>query len=641
MYHSKNSLLGILFLALLIFPGRQLHAQTSGSQEETGTSSSTIVIVMDPLEGECTIPEFNDPNLEDFHYFWDVKENGRCPQEFSITRNWASSDANGNYILVKQTVYIKDTTPPYLTSILENLVFDCEPVQLPNPVFYDDCAGNDVEVFCFLPDLVETINPNNYEFPVGDTRLSFYAVDPCGNVSDVHTITVTVIPCDDGTIPVTPPAGDDPVTPPAGDDPVTPPTGDDPVTPPAGDDPVTPPAGDDPVTPPTGDDPVTPPAGDDPVTPPAGDDPVTPPAGDDPVTPPAGDDPVTPPAGDDPVTPPAGDDPITPPGEDDPVTPPAGGETQPQPEPWAYDGEYCSLTQGGWGNTGGRFCNDMRRPELIASLFAQNGELVIGSVANGRYFRIIDPYKVFNLLPGGGPSEVLKKAYSCQDPTAKVPGILASQTIALQLNLWLSPTLADLNLKQPTFYTSSSSGCGEGAYNEPLSAWKKYSIPQSVWNYLATDEGFNVGKLFALANEVLGGTNKPVPPIGDINNAVTIFNEAFVECKILQYAEPSSLEEETELQAVVTRVPMDVNFGPNPFKDAAKITLTPEADMHIRVEVYNMYGNHLKTIFEGMINTNETLNFSFIPDRKDNQNFYFIVIHTPYGNISNKMVQNK
>ncbi|PHN00590.1 HYR-like domain-containing protein, partial [Flavilitoribacter nigricans] len=118
--------------------------------------------------------------------------------------------------------------------------------------------------------------------------------------------------------------------------------------------------------------------------------------------------------------------------------------------------EFCTLTQGGWGNAGGKYPwpdedGKATTTEIITALMEYYGDIVIGDPLV-RSLIIEDPECVLALLPGGGPSGVLPEGNNvANDLNDCVPfsaihlnkqgrlrNNLVAQTIALQLNVWYS-----------------------------------------------------------------------------------------------------------------------------------------------------------------------------------------------------------
>jgi hypothetical protein len=231
--------------------------------------------------------------------------------------------------------------------------------------------------------------------------------------------------------------------------------------------------------------------------------------------------------------------------------------------------EYCSLTQGFYGNAGGQF-NGMTTLELIQSLLASE-PLVVGEDGRQLTIPLESAHCIIDRLPGGGPSRALPNnlgnkvlgASTCQTnprlPVFKNSGRfrnnLLSQTITLWLNVHLDPTLADATLLG-MFCTqaalagddgllgtdddlldlgsdgvpgcqliSHSDGTCEIFRDDPIG---QYVVPGSV---LSAMTGNTVGDLLDLANRALAGQSTDDASLSQITQAIGAINDGFDECR--------------------------------------------------------------------------------------------------------------
>ncbi len=182
--------------------------------------------------------------------------------------------------------------------------------------------------------------------------------------------------------------------------------------------------------------------------------------------------------------------------------------------------ELCTFTQGGWGQAGGAPGTVFGTTDLVLIgnlLTANGGVLQIGTPTNGKYLNIYSATCVQTLLPGGGPPAVLKSfgGSSCNYNQAlkngKLNNVLASQTIALTLNIWLS---------------GSSYQPGKNLGAESLDCIP--GIPADVLAKLGANK--TVAGLLALTNKFLGGENTSPVGASSLNTAVTIINERWDNC---------------------------------------------------------------------------------------------------------------
>ncbi|PHR71022.1 MAG: hypothetical protein COA67_07445 [Lutibacter sp.] len=208
---------------------------------------------------------------------------------------------------------------------------------------------------------------------------------------------------------------------------------------------------------------------------------------------------------------------------------------------------YCSYTQGFYGNEGGLGC----APEIAERHNAQymmemalnnvGGQVYFGSYP-ARYFEITSAdvegnnAQIFDWLPGGGPAKVLNPGENTYQ--GRIRNILLAQTVTLFFNTELNEVIGDWEL-QAEFYTSALIECGqeEGYYET-----ETFTISQSVIDYLnANYGGATVSTLMELANDVLGGVVTDISASA-VNGAVDAINRGFDECRVLRN-EPNSDED--------------------------------------------------------------------------------------------------
>ena len=242
--------------------------------------------------------------------------------------------------------------------------------------------------------------------------------------------------------------------------------------------------------------------------------------------------------------------------------------------------EFCTYTQGYYGNEGGNGSH----LALITSLMNANGPIVIGLTSNNKSLTITSPECVIQFLPGGSTAQPLKPG----NPTATYPGCdlgnnptdgerlrnnLASNAIALQLNLWNNPGLGAVSL---------TSGC----FNLP-------AIP-----------GYNpatIQDLMNVVNQYLGGALGNSGSLGGaLTNAVTAINEYWDECQThdpcsggynlmvtggnIQETPAVSLNQEKELSIV-----------PNPVSSFASVNLDAYVDRQVQLNIFNNLGQLMMT----------------------------------------------
>jgi hypothetical protein len=237
--------------------------------------------------------------------------------------------------------------------------------------------------------------------------------------------------------------------------------------------------------------------------------------------------------------------------------------------------EHCSLTQGAYGNSNGKF-NGVTRLDLIKQLLSVPGfpntawDLVIGTSGRSLRIPLASAACIIRRLPAGGPPDTLPSGYgnqtldseSCQTTPAlpldrkgvKFRNVFIGQVITLNLNTRLDPSLLTQSL---TNALTTNQFCTIGALPGPdgkigtaddLIDFKgpdgiqfsgdeltSHSIPMSVVNTLMADAtlGNSIAGLIELANRALAGQPTGSASLGDIHLAVSAINEAFDECKFL------------------------------------------------------------------------------------------------------------
>jgi hypothetical protein len=185
---------------------------------------------------------------------------------------------------------------------------------------------------------------------------------------------------------------------------------------------------------------------------------------------------------------------------------------------------FCSLTQGFWGNRGGRFDGNST-PDLIEELLdAMTGSLTVGG--GNRSITFDSNTCIIRRLPAGGRPRPLpdfghKNCTSLPSPFLKrgrIRNVLVGQVVALSLNVWLDTELGSFELPEGDF-------CTEGEPNDV----QCFSIPEDV---LDTIDPNTVDELLDLANAALNGDieQSDIPPI---TYAAAIINEAFDECRTI------------------------------------------------------------------------------------------------------------
>jgi hypothetical protein len=276
---------------------------------------------------------------------------------------------------------------------------------------------------------------------------------------------------------------------------------------------------------------------------------------------------------------------------------------------------YCGFTQGFWGNSGGHDCNGNDKQTILTSLLTS--PLVVGCNPNTFTVGIGDYQCVIDRLPGGGPSGPIFGTNTCNSIVgialhsgnpARFRNTLLAQTISLILNTRYDVNLGSLEIGGIYMTTEDADGCGPDAV--PAGNPSVTVIPQSVITYLGSNN--TVNDLIALANAVLCGSYVPGPgdpTIGDINKAVTAFNEGFDECRFLisftnTLREGSIVESDNKEFSMIAY--------PNPFNSQTSIEFTTDkASDNVKLEIFNTAGAQVAILFNGPVEKGSTYKVDF------------------------------
>ena len=305
--------------------------------------------------------------------------------------------------------------------------------------------------------------------------------------------------------------------------------------------------------------------------------------------------------------------------------------------------EHCSKSQGFYGNSGGTFCNGQGTIDLINSLLGTTG-IFIGSP--GHSF-IIYPGQgscVLSRLPGGGTPQNITGNRTCSNPgnlinqqTGKLKNILLAQEITLQLNLRLDNTLGEMPLfgNNGILTTSESTGCGSASPGTPIGqTWMYKQLPVSVYDELSSMfSNPTIQNLYDLANQALGGGTVLSSP-GDLNNAITLINEAFDGCRFGTFDggyTPENLPSGSFKKAEIDIVNgIELSAIPNPFYATTKISFKIPLSSAVSVDLYNLQGIKIKSLYEGILEGGQSYNVEYSAYDQANQ-IYICIIKTEYA----------
>jgi len=252
--------------------------------------------------------------------------------------------------------------------------------------------------------------------------------------------------------------------------------------------------------------------------------------------------------------------------------------------------EYCTLTQGFYGNYGGQF-NGQSTVELLNDLLAT--DLVVGGNGNTLTLTQADVDCLISRLPGGGPSATLNGAATCDNPVGiqikkgKYKNTLLAQTITLGLNLRLDGYLGGVVLSDLPF-----------------------SMNSQIMNYLGS--GATINDLFGLANDALAGENIGVIGLGSVTDAAGSINDHFDECGPLNGntggGGGKGHHKSEQIDDVLLST--DMSVYPNPVSGTANITFSVERTALTTIELYDLQGRRIDVVYNGNAVSGESYNVS-------------------------------
>ena len=111
--------------------------------------------------------------------FTEVRTNGNCPSNYTLTRTWMATDSCGNTVQAQQIITVKDNTAPVFTSIPANVTIECGDA-IPN--ILATATDN-----CSVPTITVNTTTNGSRCLYAITRV-FTATDACGNTAKATQI---------------------------------------------------------------------------------------------------------------------------------------------------------------------------------------------------------------------------------------------------------------------------------------------------------------------------------------------------------------------------------------------------------------------------------------------------------------------
>jgi hypothetical protein len=318
-----------------------------------------------------------------------------------------------------------------------------------------------------------------------------------------------------------------------------------------------------------------------------------------------------------------------------------------------------TLTQGFYGNLGGKDCNNRTAIQVITAAVGGSNK-TFGAGCKSFTLKPSDltgsKPNIFKMLPGGTTPAVLgcvpssgSGANACFTTNASANGgvgtatfdckpswqyvtiqnggskdgsinnVLLAQTMTLFFNLSNSGNLGAVVISGNKL-TFNNLDCGSST---PGSFASIQYIPCSVFNYLTahyTGAGHpNIADLYDLANKVLGGVALTSPnatiSASDMNAALKAINVGFDKGKALVSQEntcsgPVTSRDTRGIQeAPVTD--LSVSAYPNPYSNKVNFIISSPVAGKAKLQVFNLVGQHVKTVFDGYLQAGQTQTVSF------------------------------
>jgi hypothetical protein len=325
-------------------------------------------------------------------------------------------------------------------------------------------------------------------------------------------------------------------------------------------------------------------------------------------------------------------------------------------------GAICNttLTQGFYGNLGGKDCNNKTAMQLITAAVGGSNKL-FGVGCRSFTLKPADltgsKPNIFKMLPGGTTPAVLgcvpasgSGANACFAGTAtfdckpswqyvtiqnggskdgSINNVLLAQTMTLFFNLANSANLGTIKIEGNKL-TFNNLACGSST---PGSFASIQYIPCPVFNYLnANYPGAghpNINDVYDLANKVLGNVVTTISA-SNMNDALNAINVGFDKGKALMSQEiiacppPVTRAGSQIITEVVAQKPV-VTAYPNPFNDQVRFTLQSTESGKATLDVYNMVGQKVKTVFQGHLfaNSPQTVEYK-VPAHSPTENLIYI-----------------
>ncbi len=222
----------------------------------------------------------------------------------------------------------------------------------------------------------------------------------------------------------------------------------------------------------------------------------------------------------------------------------------------------------------------------------------------------------------------------------RINNVLLSQTITLGLNMRISSDLPNFALQAGTFATAGKvGGCGSttpkvrSCYYNPVEPYNLITVNEYTYKSISQTviDALNcktypltVAGLFHLANDALGNIDGTVgtecgASLSNINNAVSAINEGFDECRVFIGWNVGSCVPDVPARRIITSPvteagvvdKLSISAYPNPFRDRVSFVIASPVSGQASLEVYNIVGQKLQTVYKGYITAGRSQVFEY------------------------------
>jgi len=205
----------------------------------------------------------------------------------------------------------------------------------------------------------------------------------------------------------------------------------------------------------------------------------------------------------------------------------------------------------------------------------------------------------------------------------------------------LDAELGSLVFQTSTFFTRESTGCGEED-SEPMFGTEQYfTMPDCIMGLYGGQP--SVQDIYDLANAALGGETVDCG-LSEITEALGIINDALDECRFIYFTgtpmanpvntNPGSGDGQNPSKEEFVKM----NVSPNPFREEVEIRYILTEDSRVSVEIYNLLGVKVETIYEGVALGNYEYTHRFTPARHRSEQVFLLVMKTKHGVITRRLI---